>query len=103
MDAKQFASLTKQLDELISPLKTIAQMGLLRELYSQAEREKLIIEYRALELADQEAFAAMQQAQDQLAPPKLSYEERVKQFGKSETDRQLAPVSEASERKRSTV
>lgn len=103
MDEKQFTLLTKQLDNLIFPLKAIAHVELVRELYTQAEREKLIAEYRALELADQEAFAAAQQVHDQLTPPGLNYEERVKQFGKSEADRQLATNKEAGERRRNTL
>lgn len=102
MDEKQFASLTKQLGELISPLKAIARVELMRELYPQTEREKLIAEYSALELADREAFETVQRAHAQLTPPGLSYEERVQQLGKSETDRQLVPVMEATEHRRNT-
>lgn len=102
MTDDQFKALSKQLDALLSPLKLMAQVQLAQELYPQAEREKLIAEYRALELADQVAFAAMQQAHEQLSPPGLSYEERVKQIGKAETDKQMVLVNVAQERRKST-
>lgn len=103
MTDDQFKALSKQLDALLSPLKLMAQVQLAQELYPQAEREKLIAEYRTLELADQMAFAAMQQAYEQLSPPGLSYEERVKQIGKAETDKQMVLVNVAQERRKSTM
>lgn len=103
MTDEQFKEFSKQLAMLLSPLKSIAQVQLFRELYPQAEREKLIAECRALELADQEAFAAMQQAYERLSPPGLSYEERVKQIGQAETDRQMVPINVAQDRRKSTM
>lgn len=103
MTDDQFKELSKQLVTLLSPLKSMAQVQLARELYPQAEREKLIAEYRALELADREAYAAMNQVYEQLTPLRQSREELVKQLGKSEAERQLVPLMEAQERKKNTA
>lgn len=102
MTDDQFKALSQQLGAFLLPIKTIAIVQLARELYPQAERERLIAEYWALEVADREAYDALQQAHNELNPPQLTFEERVKQFGKAEADRQLAPVSTAIERKKGT-
>ncbi len=100
MTEDQFKALSKQLDAFLIPIKTIAIVQLVRELYPPAEREKLIAEHAALEAADREAYDAVQQAHNELNPPQLTFEDRVKQFGKEEANRQLAPASAAMERKK---
>lgn len=100
MTEEQFKALSHQLDAFLIPIKTIAIVQLVRELYPQAEREKLIAEHLALQAADRDAYDAMLQAHNELNPPKLTFEDRVKQFGKEEASRQLAPASAAMERKK---
>ena len=102
MTDDQFKALSKQLDELLIPIKTIAVVHLARELYPQAEREKLVAEHGALEVADREAQEAIQQAQNELNSPLLAFEEREKQFGKETANRHFAPISAATERRQET-
>lgn len=102
MTDDQFQVLSKQLDAFLIPIKTIAIVQLAKELYPQAEREKLIAEYFALEAASREAYNAMEQAYNELSPPRLPYEERVKEFGQEEADRQLDRSSKAMERNKET-
>jgi hypothetical protein len=100
MTEDQFKALSKQLDSFLIPIKTIAIVQLVRELYPQAEREKLVAEYDALAAADRKAFDAVEQAYKELSPSNITFEERVKQFGKKEADRHLAPVMDATERRK---
>ena len=102
MTEDQFKALSKQLDAFLIPIKTIAIVQLAREMYPQVERENLIAEHRALEIAEKKAYDAMLQARDELSQPHLSFEDRVKQFGEEEAHRQFAPCGEAMERKKET-
>lgn len=90
MTDEQFKALGKQLDALLYPLKSIAIMQLVRELYPHVERQQLIAKYRALELAAQEAYEAQKRAHDELTPNNLSHEERVQKFGQTEATLQLS-------------
>lgn len=103
MTEDQFKALSKQLDAFLIPIKAVAIVELAREVYPQAERERLVAEHEALATADREAYDAMQRAFDELSPSLPSYEERVKQFGKEEADRQSAPAWASMERKKETA
>lgn len=94
--AQRQAGALTEIKRLGVSLDALAVMTFTRELYTRAERGRLLAEHKSLVEADNRAHQLMAEA----APhDTLSWEQRVEQFGKAAADEQFAPREAAIEAK----
>ena len=96
MDAKEIKAIQKPILEAIeklhAPLAAIALLKMADEFYTKEERAALYAEHQALHDADVAAYQHLQEAGPQ---DKLSWEQRVEQFGEAVAAQQFAPTHAA--------
>ncbi|CAE6850604.1 hypothetical protein R75465_07143 [Paraburkholderia aspalathi] len=100
MEAKEIEAIQKPILEAIeklhAPLAAIALLKMADEFYTKEERAALYAEHQALIDADVAAYHHLQEAGPQ---DKLSWEQRVEQFGETVANEQYAPKKDAMEAK----
>lgn len=96
-----YTALAAAVVALQAPLDVLALFKLADEFYSKQDRSALYEQYRQLIVADEAAFAHMQ---EQLGSPSgMTYEERVAKHGKAVADAQLEPATRAREARVKTM
>lgn len=89
---KQHSELLGALQGIQGSLKALATIQLAGELYTPDERRALRAEYEVLREKDSAAFAALQQAREDVFDPGLSWDQRVQKYGERTARQHQADV-----------
>ncbi|MDI3358650.1 hypothetical protein MO767_30565 [Pseudomonas sp. UYIF39] len=101
--AKQHSELLGALQGIQGSLKALATIQLAAEFYTTDERRALRAEYDVLREKDSAAFAAMQQARDDVFDPDLSWDQRVQKYGERTARQHRADVEGCLELRAATM
>lgn len=86
-------------------LHTLATVELAKTLYDRSELPSLINKHGQLMKNDQDAFAAMTKAHDELAADhgSLGWEQRIEKYGMADASAMVAPSQKAREERAATL